>query len=271
MISPNGPRNRLLAAFPKSDLDLLRPHLELVRLDVHQVLEEPGHLISHVYFIESGLVSMVGATKPNHRIEVGMIGYEGMTGYGVLLGNNRSANELLVRSAGTALRISAPLLREIMGSSESLTSTLLNYVHTFMVQGSQTALANGRGKLEERLARWLLMWHDRIQSDEFPTTHELLALLLGVRRAGVTVALHELEGRGLIRSLRGRVRIVDRPGLQRAASGFYGIPECEYERSIGFASGKTFHQVMSVAYDSGEGLLARPRDGRRRRCPASAK
>ena len=81
MISPNGPRNRLLAAFPKTDVDLLRPHLELVRLDVHQVLEEPGHLISHVYFIESGLVSMVGTTKPNHRIEVGMIGYEGMTGY----------------------------------------------------------------------------------------------------------------------------------------------------------------------------------------------
>jgi CRP-like cAMP-binding protein len=80
VISLNGPRNRLLAAFPKTDVDLLRPHLELVRLDVHQVLEEPGHLISHVYFIESGLVSMVGTTKPNHRIEVGMIGYEGMTG-----------------------------------------------------------------------------------------------------------------------------------------------------------------------------------------------
>src|SRR5882672_7102545 len=113
MISPNGPRNRLLAAFQNADLDLLRPHLGFVHLDVHQVLEKPGDLISHVYFIESGLVSMVGVTKPNHRIEVGMVGYEGMTGYGVVLGNNRSTNELLVQSAGSALRISAPLLREV--------------------------------------------------------------------------------------------------------------------------------------------------------------
>jgi CRP-like cAMP-binding protein len=107
-----------------------------------------------------------------------------------------------------------------------------------MLQSSQAALANGRGRLDERLARWLLMWHDRIESNEFATTHELLALLRGVRRAGVTVALHELEGRGLIRSLRGRISIVDRLGLELAVSGFYGIPECEYERSIGFASGR---------------------------------
>jgi len=254
VISLNGPRNRLLAALPSADLDLLRPHLEFVGFDVHQVLEEPGDLISHVYFIESGLVSIVGVTTPNHRIEVGMIGYEGVTGFGVVLGNDRAANELLVQSAGSALRISTPALRMIMARSQSFTSTLLNYVHTFMVQGSQTALANGRGRLDQRLARWLLMWHDRIQSDAFPTTHEFLALLLGVRRAGVTVALHELEGRGLIRSLRGRVRIVDRTGLQLAASGFYGIPECEYERSIGFASGKTFHRVLSDVYDSGEVL-----------------
>ena len=215
----NGSRNQLLAVLPDADRDLLRPHLEFVGLDVHQVLEEPGDLTSHLYFIESGLVSIVGIAKPNHRIEVGMIGYEGVTGFGVVLGNDRSPNELLVQSAGSALRISTPALRKIMASSQSFTSTLLNYVHTFMVQGSQTALANGRGRLDQRLARWLLMWHDRIQSDEFPTTHEFLALLLGVRRAGVTVALHELEGRGLIRSLRGRVRIVDRPGLQLAASG----------------------------------------------------
>ena len=271
VISPNESRNRLLAALPNADLDLLRPHLEIVDLDVHQVLEAPGDVVSHVYFIESGLVSIVGITKPDHRIEVGMIGYEGMTGFGVVLGNNRSANELLVQSAGSALRISTPSLRKIMDSSQSFTSTLLNYVHTFMVLASQTALANGRGRLDERLARWLLMRHDRLETNEFPTTHELLALLLGVRRAGVTVALHGLEGRGLIRSLRGRIRIVDRLGLQFAASGFYGIPECEYERSIGFASGKTFHQVLPVAYDSGEALLPMPSGRRRRRCGAPAR
>jgi CRP-like cAMP-binding protein len=229
VISPKSSRNRILTALPGADRDLLGPHLEFVGLDVHQVLEKPGDLISHVYFIESGLVSIVGIAKPNHHIEVGMIGYEGMTGFGVVLGNNRSANELLVQSAGSALRVSTLALHKIMESSQSLTSTLLNYVHTFMVQRSQTALANGRGRLDERLARWLLMWHDRIRNDEFPITHEVLALMLGVRRAGITIALHEFEGRGLIRSLRGRVRIVDRPGLQRAANGFYGIPEAEYD------------------------------------------
>ena len=260
-----------MAAFSNADLDLLRPHLGFIRLDVHQVLEKPGDLISHVFFIESGLVSIVGVTKPNHRIEIGMIGYEGMTGFGVILGNNRSTNELLVQSAGSALRISAASLRKIMGSSQSFTSTLLNYVHTFMVQGSQTALANGRGRLDERLARWLLMRHDRLETNEFPTTHELLALLLGVRRAGVTVALQELEGRGLIRSLRGRIRIVDRLGLQLVASGFYGIPECEYEHSIALASGKTFHQVLPVSYDSGEDLLPMPSGRLHRRCCAPAR
>jgi len=229
----NGRRNRLLAALPDADLESLRPHLERVDLDVHQILTQPGDTIAHVDFIESGVISIVGMTEPNHRIEVGMIGYEGATGVGIVLGNDRSSNELLVQSAGSALRIPASSLRNIMGNSPFLTSTLLSYVHTFMVQGSQTAIANGCGRLDERLARWLLMWHDRIGNHEFETTHELVSLLLGVRRQGVTVALHELEGRGLIRSLRGRIRIVDRAGLQLAAGGFYGIPEDEYERLIG--------------------------------------
>jgi hypothetical protein len=102
-----------------------------------------------------------------------------------------------------------------------------------MVQGSQTALVNGRGTVNERLARWLLMWDDRIQPETLSVTHEFLALLLGVRRPGVTVALHELEGKSLIKSTRGDVRILDRAGLRLAASGFYGISEAEYDLSLG--------------------------------------
>jgi CRP-like cAMP-binding protein len=126
-----------------------------------------------------------------------------------------------------------------MGASRSLTANLLRYVHVFMVQNSQTALANGRGTLDERLARWLLMWHDRINRSELIVTHEFLALLLGVRRQGITVTLHELEGQGLIRAARNRVHILDRDGLRRAANGFYGIPEAEYDRLIGFAARKS--------------------------------
>ncbi|HEY2228235.1 MAG TPA: Crp/Fnr family transcriptional regulator [Xanthobacteraceae bacterium] len=234
MNSPvNGSRNRLLAGLSHADRDLMAPCLEEIELDARQILEAPRDPISHVYFVESGLISVVGTTRPDHRIEVGMVGYEGMTGLGIVLGDDRSANETLVQSSGSAMRISTQLLREMMVASRSLSDTLLRYVNVFMVQGSQTALANGRGKLDERLARWLLMWHDRVLEDDLLITHEFLALLLGVRRQGVTVALHELEGKGLIRSTRSHVRILDREGLQQAANGFYGIPEAEYDRALG--------------------------------------
>jgi CRP-like cAMP-binding protein len=234
----NGSRNRLLAVLSHADRDLLTPALETIELDARQVLEAPSDPISHVYFVESGLVSVVGTTVPDHRIEVGMVGYEGMTGLCIVLGDDRSANETVVQSSGSAMRVTTKTLREMMGESRSLTTALLRYVNVFMVQGSQTALANGRGRLDERLARWLLMWHDRVLADELIITHEFLALLLGVRRQGVTVTLHELEGKGLIRSTRSHVRILDRGGLQRAANGFYGVPEAEYDRSIGFAVGR---------------------------------
>ena len=236
MNSPvNGSRNRLLAALSHADRDLLTPCLEMIGLDARQILEAPSDPIAHVYFVESGLISVVGTTQPDHRIEVGMVGYEGMTGLAIVLGDDHSVNETLVQSAGFAMRLSTKLLREMMEASGSLTATLLRYVNVFMVQGSQTALANGRGRLDERLARWLLMWHDRVLEDDLLITHEFLALLLGVRRQGVTVTLHDLEGKGLIRSTRSHVRIIDREGLQTAANGFYGIPEADYDRLIGSA------------------------------------
>jgi len=233
-----GSCNRLLAVLSAADRALLQPSAEMVNLEARQVLEAPNDPIQHIYFVESGLVSIVANTQPNHRIEVAMVGYEGMTGLGVVLGDDRSANATLVQSAGSALRIPSQSLRKVMGESRSLSVTLLRYVHVSMVQGSQTALANGRGKLGERLARWLLMWHDRIWHDDLVITHEFLALLLGVRRPGVTDALHELEGKGLIRSSRNLIRILDRNGLHRAANGFYGIPEAKYDRLIGLDAGR---------------------------------
>ena len=231
--SDTGPRNRLLAALSARDLRQLSSLLEPTSLDAHQVLEAPRDPIEHVYFVESGMVSVVGTTEPDHRIEVGMVGNEGMTGLGVVLGDDRSANESIVQSAGSALRISSAALRKAMKANPGLAEIFLRYVNIFMAQGSQTALANGRGRLDERLARWLLMWHDRLGNGDLVITHEFLALLLGVRRPGVTVTLHDLEGRGLIRSARSLVKIVDRDGLVKVANGFYGVPEAEYDRSIG--------------------------------------
>jgi CRP-like cAMP-binding protein len=218
---------------PAVDFGLLQPSLELIDIEARQVLETPGASIGHVYFVEGGLVSVVGTAEPDHRIEVAMVGHEGMIGIGAVLGDDRSANEALVQSSGSAWRLAAPALRKAMAESPALTSLLLRYAHVFFGQASQTALANGRGKLDERLARWLLMWHDRLHDDNLTITHEFLALLLGVRRQGVTVALHDLEGRALIKSTRSLVRILDREGLQLAANGFYGVPEAEYDRAIG--------------------------------------
>jgi CRP-like cAMP-binding protein len=132
-----------------------------------------------------------------------------------------------------AMRITAAALREMMAASPSLSANLLRYVNVFMVQGSQTALANGRGKLDERLARWLLMWDDRLRPRTLHVTHEFLALLLGVRRPGVSDTVAALESKGLIRATRAEVSIRNRRGLKLLASGFYGIPEAEYDRLLG--------------------------------------
>jgi CRP-like cAMP-binding protein len=224
--------NRILDLLSVGDCGMLGKEFEDVALEPRQVLETSRSPIPHVYFPMSGLASIVGTSQPNHRIEVGMVGYEGMTGLAVVLGGDRSSNETVVQSSGRALRIGSGSLQKAMGASPTLTSALLRYVHVFMMQASQTAVANGRGKLNERLARWLLMWHDRLRSGELQVTHEFLSLLLGVRRPGVTVALHELEGQGLISSTRNHVRILDRVGLKRVSNGFYGIPEAEYDRTM---------------------------------------
>ena len=225
--------NQLLRQLSVEDAGLLRPALEPVQLDVGGVLHAPGQPVRHAYFIESGLISIVGANKNRRRMEVGMVGFEGMTSLETVLGGSVAVHEALVQSAGTAFRLSSANLLSAIAHSRSLHGILLRFAHAFMVQGNHAAIAAGRARIDERLSRGLLMWHDRIREDELFVTHEFLALLMGVRRQGVTVALHELEGKGLIRSVRNRVRIIDRAGLERTANGFYGVPEEEYRRLFG--------------------------------------
>jgi CRP-like cAMP-binding protein len=224
--------NRILGTLSASDRAMLLPEFEHVELETWQVLEKPNERIAYVYFLTQGLASVVGTTHPEQRIEVGMVGFEGMTGLAVALGHDRSSNETVVQAEGRALRLPSRALRRAMRSSPTLTAGILRYVHVFMMQASQTALANGRGRLNERLARWLLMWQDRLRTPHLTVTHEFLALLLGVTRQGVTVALHELEGAGLIRGTRNLIRILDRNGLMTLAGGFYGVPEAEYDLTI---------------------------------------
>jgi CRP-like cAMP-binding protein len=212
---------------------MVQPYLEAVPLPLRTELEAPNTPIEHVFFMESGMGSVVAISATGQRLEVGVIGREGMSGSTIVMGNDRSPHESFIQVEGNAQRIRSDDLRNAMQQSSTLRPFLMHYVQAFTIQTAHTALANGRSKLEDRLARWLLMCHDRADGDELPLTHEFLALMLGVRRTGVTLALHLLEARGLIKSKRSRIVIVDREGLEEAAAGSYGTPEAEYRRLVG--------------------------------------
>lgn len=173
-------KNRILAGLSPADLALLTRDLEPVELPLRHVLEVPNKPIKHVYFIEYGLASIIAANGQK-RLEVGLIGCEGFSGIPIVLGNDRSPNETFMQSAGNGTRIAADKLREAIPRSTSLHSALLGFSLTFMNQTANTALSNGTGTLEERLARWLLMANDRLAGDEVLLTHEFLSLMLGVK------------------------------------------------------------------------------------------
>jgi CRP-like cAMP-binding protein len=226
-------RNRLLGAMSRADRGLIEPHLEPISLALRQPIEEPDTPVTHAYFVEEGIISVVAIGPKQTQIEVGLVGPEGMTGLPILMGDHRSPNATFVQAVGHAYRISAVALRKAMGSSRTLQPLLLRFAQTFMVQASQTAVANGRSNLDERLARWILMAQDRLERDRLPLTHQFLALMLGVRRAGVTDTLNLLEGEGLIRAQRGEITVLSRTGLEQRANHSYGVPEAEYRRLIG--------------------------------------
>lgn len=227
-----GIRNRLLQKIPLEDWDQIGPHLEPVTLKERQVIEVPGKPITHAYFLEIGVVSVVAVDAEDHRIEVGVIGYEGVTGVSLIMGDNRAQHSTYMQIGGSGHRIPQDVLCSALAQSESLRALFLKSAQGFMIQTAHTALANGRAKLEQRLARWLLMAHDRLTSDAVPLTHEFLAVMLGVRRAGVTVAIHSFERRGLVTTRRGQLTLVNRAGIEQIAGSFYGTPETELRRLL---------------------------------------
>jgi CRP-like cAMP-binding protein len=224
--------NRLLARLPQEEFGLLLPHLTAVDLPVRKQLERRNKLIEAAYFIEHGFASVV-ANGTGRSIEVGLVGREGMTGLSIILGSDRSPHETFMQIGGDGQRISSADLRRAIAQSPALHRALLLYCHAFMIQTAQTALANGRSKMEERLARWLLMAQDRLDGDDVPLTHEFLSVMLGVRRPGVTVALSLLEKKGLVHAKRSAVVIINREGLRKISNGAYGAPEAEFRRLLG--------------------------------------
>jgi CRP-like cAMP-binding protein len=215
------------------DFALLQPHLESVFLELRAPLEAAGRRIDFVYFIESGLASVVARTSATTEAEVGIIGFEGMTGSALIMGDDQAAFDCYVQSTCEAIRIGVASFVEALQASNTLRAFLLRYVQYLHIQTSYTASVNARQSLEVRLARWLLMCGDRTVGARLLITHEFLSVMLGVRRPGVTVGLQMIESHGYIRARRGEVTIRDRDGLLKLAQDSYGPPELEYQRLVG--------------------------------------
>ena len=225
-------RNRLLAALSPSALGGLTPHLAVVEWKRGQILVQPDEPIDHAWFPVRGLASVLTVTSGRRRFEVGMYGREGVGPAPVVLGEDRTPNQHVVQADGAALTIARPRLAEAMADSPELRGLLTRYVDVFTVQVGCTALSNGSGTIGDRLARWLLMYHDRLETDDLPLTEEILGIMLGKSRSDIAKAVGVLQRSGAIRASKSTIHILDRRVLETAAGESYGVPEAEYERLI---------------------------------------
>ena len=227
-------QNALLSGMTPDDFQLLRPHLEPFPLQLRVQLEYPNKTITHVHFIESGLASVM-ALAGDRQLEVGIVGKEGMTALAVVMGSEKGPHANFIQAPGQSYRAPASAIRHAMQQSPTLSALFINYAHYFMIQAAYTGLSAGQADVEERLSRWLLMSQDRL-GDDLPLTHDFLALMLGIRRAGVTEALKALAARGFVEPGRGHIIVLDRAGMRAFVDELYGVPEAEYVRLTGCKS-----------------------------------
>jgi CRP-like cAMP-binding protein len=226
------PNNRLLGLLSPRDYARLRPHLERVPLEYRKSLYAANNAIQFVYFIETGVGSLVNTMANGQAAEVGTIGNEGIVGLPLVLGDSRAPTSVYVQVPGEGLRMEASIFRKELARSATLQVVMLHYAHALFNQVAQSAACNHFHSLEQRCCRWLLMTRDRMQSDEFLLTQEFLAMMLGVQRAGVSIAAGGLQRAGLITYTRGNVTILDRPGLKNLSCECYGISKREFDRLL---------------------------------------
>lgn len=224
--------NHFLKHMPPADGELIEKELEAIDLPVRFELEPMNKPISHVYFLERGLASVVARNSRGLETEITLIGSEGWTGQSLVLGARQTPNRTFMQVSGAGFRVASDVFLNACDRSEILRRFALRFVHLCFVNASQTALVNAHGRLEERLARWLLMASDRLGSDSLDLTHEFISHMLGVRRAGVSLAIQEFARKGVLANARGRVEIRDRQTLADCANGYYGVPESEFQRLL---------------------------------------
>ncbi|HZS09183.1 MAG TPA: Crp/Fnr family transcriptional regulator [Blastocatellia bacterium] len=216
--------NRLLAILPENEFSrVLLPHLESVELRQGQLIYAARQTIDYAYFPVTALLSRVVSSREGDLVEAGICGNEAMAGVTLLLGQNIAPYLIQVQIAGTALRVKAEVMKNLCSKAPSLQNQLLRYAHTAMVQLAQTAICNRFHTVEQRLSRWLLVTHDRIQSDQIPMTREILAAMIGAGRPRVSIVVGALRDAGLIRSRRGTITIINRKGLEKASCECYQV------------------------------------------------
>ncbi len=225
--------NRLLRALDSAEYNALLPQLTPTRLRLRQILVEPDVPIGDVWFVREGVCSMIATEQEGGDIEVGTIGREGLVGLPVLLGADSTPNRVFVQVEGDAWRMPADAFRRVVDERAPVRRLCLRYAQYFADQLAQAVACNRLHTLEERCARWLLMTHDRVSGDEFELTHEFLGVMLGVRRAGVTVAMGALQTTGMLRYTRGRVTVLDRAQLEEVACACYSITRAGLDRLFG--------------------------------------
>lgn len=225
--------NRLLAALPGKDYNQFVAQMERVPLPFAEVLYEPGEPIEYVYFPNAGIISLLSTVEDRSTLEVGIIGNEGMLGVSLMLGVKISPNRALVQGVGSAMRMKAAAFRKAARVDGTLQKLLHRNTHALMTQISQSAACNRFHKVEARLARWLLMTHDRMGADKFQLTQQFLSDMLGVRREGVTLAARDFQRNKLISYSRGNLTVLNRAGMEAATCKCYSIIKAEYDSFLG--------------------------------------
>jgi CRP-like cAMP-binding protein len=223
-------QNRLLAALPNDESKRLQLHLEAVTLQLGEILFRPEDALRYVYFPTTAIISLLTDLSEGTGIEVGLVGREGMADVSVILNAGSESKVATVQGVGTAMRMKASVLKEEFERGGKLQDYLLRYTNALMSQISHSAVCNLRHKIDCRLARWLLMYQDRTQSDEFFLTQDFIANMLGLRRAGVSTVAHRLRQAGLIQYKRGNIKILDRQGLKEMTCECYPVLKAEFDR-----------------------------------------
>ena len=231
-ISADAKKNQLLAALPDAEWQRWLPQLELVEMSLGQVVYESGSTLGHVYFPTTAIVSLLYVMENGASAEIAVVGHEGLVGISLFMGGESTPSRAVVQSAGRGFRLDAHAIKGEFNRTGPVMHLLLRYTQALITQMAQTAACNRHHSLDQQLCRWLLLSLDRLQSNELVMTQELIANMLGVRREGVTESALKLQAAGLIRYARGRIKVLDRAGVEARTCECYAVVKKEYDRLL---------------------------------------